>query len=51
MKVQIFKYLNFSTEPFIESHWMNQAVDHLHIPPLPLCDGETSSGDDDDNKH
>ena len=50
MIVQILIYLNISIEPFIESHWMNQAVDHLHIPPLPLCDRETSSGDDD-NKH
>ena len=24
-----------------------QAVDYLHFPTLPLCDGETSSGVDD----
>ena len=28
---------------------MTQAVDYLHIPPLSLCDSETSSGEDDDN--
>ena len=26
----------------------NQVVDNLHIPPFPLCYGETSSGNDKD---
>ena len=32
------------------SHWMDQAFDHLHLPTISLCDGETSSGEEDD-KH
>ena len=39
----------YNIHKYADCEMFNQVVDHLHIPPLPLCYGETSPGDIDDD--